>query len=151
MLISGFDSKRRCDARKPSCSNCMEMEVDCQYDDQPSQRCVMREYKYLGDTEQLQDRYVGWHARDHQPTSRHRSTPGEPGRKDRIVIRQCPCAHVSRPERDFTTEPIVNGNDGYPRRRWRPLHPLALHRTGASIRNAEFTPVDDSSKAQDVI
>ncbi|KAH6977379.1 putative C6 finger domain protein [Ilyonectria sp. MPI-CAGE-AT-0026] len=30
--------KRRCDARKPSCSNCMEMEVDCQYDDQPSQR-----------------------------------------------------------------------------------------------------------------
>lgn len=30
--------KRRCDARKPSCSNCIEMEVDCQYDDAPSQR-----------------------------------------------------------------------------------------------------------------
>ncbi|KAL5355640.1 putative C6 finger domain protein [Aspergillus floccosus] len=30
--------KRRCDAQKPSCSNCIELEVQCQYDDGPSQR-----------------------------------------------------------------------------------------------------------------
>ncbi|KAH8888392.1 putative C6 finger domain protein [Thozetella sp. PMI_491] len=30
--------KRRCDAGKPSCANCIESQVDCQYDDAPSQR-----------------------------------------------------------------------------------------------------------------
>jgi hypothetical protein len=30
--------KRRCDAGRPSCRNCVEADVDCQYDDTPSQR-----------------------------------------------------------------------------------------------------------------
>ncbi|PLB50382.1 putative C6 finger domain protein [Aspergillus steynii IBT 23096] len=30
--------KRRCDAQKPSCSTCSELEVECHYDDLPSQR-----------------------------------------------------------------------------------------------------------------
>ncbi|EED17938.1 C6 finger domain protein, putative [Talaromyces stipitatus ATCC 10500] len=30
--------KRRCDARKPSCSNCLDLDVECHYDDTPSQR-----------------------------------------------------------------------------------------------------------------
>ncbi|CAH0028426.1 unnamed protein product [Clonostachys rhizophaga] len=30
--------KRRCDAAKPTCSNCSEMDIECHYDHQPSQR-----------------------------------------------------------------------------------------------------------------
>ncbi|KAK3291221.1 uncharacterized protein B0H64DRAFT_330746 [Chaetomium fimeti] len=30
--------KRRCDATRPSCRNCIEADVDCRYDDTPSQR-----------------------------------------------------------------------------------------------------------------
>ncbi|CAK7221612.1 hypothetical protein SBRCBS47491_004588 [Sporothrix bragantina] len=30
--------KRRCNAGKPSCQNCIEADVDCEYDDAPSQR-----------------------------------------------------------------------------------------------------------------
>ncbi|KAJ5159331.1 Transcription factor [Penicillium coprophilum] len=30
--------KRRCDAQKPSCAHCRELEVECHYDDLPSQR-----------------------------------------------------------------------------------------------------------------
>ncbi|KAJ5086232.1 C6 finger domain protein [Penicillium alfredii] len=30
--------KRRCDAQRPSCSHCQELEVECRYDDAPSQR-----------------------------------------------------------------------------------------------------------------
>lgn len=30
--------KRRCDAAKPTCQNCVEADVECHYDDTPSQR-----------------------------------------------------------------------------------------------------------------
>lgn len=38
LVILTSDRKRRCDARKPACSNCVELEVECHYDDLPSQR-----------------------------------------------------------------------------------------------------------------
>lgn len=37
-LWSDYPSKRRCDAGRPSCGNCIEAGVDCRYDDTPSQR-----------------------------------------------------------------------------------------------------------------
>ena len=38
VLVLTSGSKRRCDATRPSCRNCIEADVDCQYDDTPSQR-----------------------------------------------------------------------------------------------------------------